>query len=67
MAERSTAKAPGDAGQSCKREPRSYVYGRGRAVTGRTLLAMLTFVGIVAAIMWFFVLPAVAGIKPTLP
>jgi hypothetical protein len=30
-------------------------------------LAMLTFVGIVAAIMWFFVLPAVAGIKPTLP
>jgi hypothetical protein len=30
-------------------------------------LAMLTFAGIVAAVMWFFILPAVGGIKPTLP
>jgi hypothetical protein len=36
-------------------------------MTGRTLLAMLTFVGLVAAVMWFLVLPAMAGIKPTLP
>lgn len=36
-------------------------------VTGRPLLAMLTFVAIVAAVMWFFILPTMAGIKPTLP
>jgi hypothetical protein len=36
-------------------------------VTGRTLLAMLIFVGLVAAVMWFFILPTMAGIKPTLP
>lgn len=35
-------------------------------MTGRTLFAMLIFVGIIAAVMWFLVLPAVGGIKPTI-
>ncbi len=36
-------------------------------MTGRTLLAMLTFAGIVVAAMWFFVLPALTTFRPTLP
>ena len=36
-------------------------------MTGRTLVAMLTFGGIVVAVMWFFVLPALTTFKPTLP
>ena len=37
-------------------------------MTGRAMFAMLTFVAIVGAIMWFLVLPAVSGVpKPTLP
>jgi hypothetical protein len=36
-------------------------------LTGRTFLAMLVFAGMVAAVMWFLVLPAAGGIKPTLP
>jgi hypothetical protein len=30
-------------------------------------LAMLTFAGIIAAVMWFFILPAMGSIKPTIP
>jgi hypothetical protein len=36
-------------------------------MTARTLFAMLIFAGIIAAAMWFLVLPAVAGIRPTVP
>jgi hypothetical protein len=36
-------------------------------MTGRTLFAMLVFAGMIAAVMWFLVLPAAGGIKPTLP
>lgn len=36
-------------------------------MTGRTLFAMLIFGGMIAAVMWFLVLPAMAGIKPTIP
>ncbi len=36
-------------------------------MTGRTLFAMLTFAGIVVAMMWFFVLPALTTFRPTLP
>jgi len=36
-------------------------------VTGRTLIAMRTFAGIVVAVMWFFVLPALTTFRPTLP
>lgn len=36
-------------------------------MSGRTLLAMLTFAGIVVAVMWLFILPVVGGIRPTLP
>jgi hypothetical protein len=36
-------------------------------VTIRTLVAMLTFAGIVVAVMWYFVLPVVGGIRPVLP
>lgn len=39
----------------------------GHTMTGRTLFAMLIFAGIIAAVMWFLVLPAVAGIRPTVP
>ena len=34
----------------------------------RALLGMLTFAGIIVAIFWFFVLPALTGVaKPSLP
>jgi hypothetical protein len=36
-------------------------------MTARTLFAMLIFAGMIAAVMWFFVLPAVAGIQPSIP
>jgi hypothetical protein len=36
-------------------------------MTGRTFIAMLVFVGIVVAVMWFLVLPPAAGMKPSLP
>jgi hypothetical protein len=36
-------------------------------MTGKTLVAMLTFVDIVVAVMWFFVLPALTTFRPTLP
>jgi len=36
-------------------------------MTGRTLFAMLMFAGIVVAVMWFFVLPALTTFRPTLP
>src|SRR5437867_13266940 len=40
---------------------------RAIGMTGRTLIAMLTFAGIVVAVMWFFVLPALTTFRPTLP
>jgi hypothetical protein len=36
-------------------------------MTARTLFAMLIFAGMIAAVMWFFVLPAVSGIQPSIP
>jgi len=36
-------------------------------MTGRPLFSMLIFAGIVVAVMWFFVLPALTTFKPTLP
>ena len=36
-------------------------------MTGRTLFSMLIFVGVVVAVMWYFVLPALTTFKPTLP
>jgi hypothetical protein len=38
-----------------------------KRMTGRTFLAMLVFAGMVAAVMWFLVLPAGANIRPSLP
>ena len=34
---------------------------------GRPLFSMLIFVGMVVAVMWYFVLPALTTFKPTLP
>jgi hypothetical protein len=36
-------------------------------MTGRTFFTMLIFVGFVAVVMWFFVLPALTTYRPTLP
>jgi hypothetical protein len=36
-------------------------------MTARTLGTMMLFVGMIAAIMWFFVLPLVSGTRPTIP
>jgi hypothetical protein len=36
-------------------------------MTGRTFFAMLIFVGLVAVVMWFAVLPALTDYRPTLP
>jgi hypothetical protein len=36
-------------------------------MTVRTFLTMLLFVGIIGAIMWFLILPAVGGVRPTIP
>jgi hypothetical protein len=36
-------------------------------MTGRTVFSMLMFAGIIAAVMWFFVLPALTTFRPTLP
>ncbi len=36
-------------------------------MTGRTFFAMLTFAGLIAIVMWLFVLPALTTYRPTLP
>jgi hypothetical protein len=36
-------------------------------LTSRPLFSMLIFAGIIVAVMWFFVLPALTTFKPTLP
>lgn len=36
-------------------------------VTGRTFFAMLFFAGIIAIVMWLFILPALTTYRPTLP
>lgn len=36
-------------------------------MTGRPLFSMLIFAGIIVAVMWFFVLPALTTFRPTLP
>jgi hypothetical protein len=36
-------------------------------MTGRPLFSMLIFAGIIVAVMWFFVLPALTSFRPTLP
>jgi len=42
-------------------------YQQEEDVTGRTLFTMLIFAGIIVAVMWYFILPANGGIKPTIP
>ena len=34
---------------------------------GRPLFSMLIFAGIIVAVMWYFVLPALTTFRPTLP
>ena len=34
---------------------------------GRPLFSMLIFAGVIVAVMWFFVLPALTTFRPTLP
>jgi hypothetical protein len=36
-------------------------------MTGRTFLAILIFAGMIAAMMWMGVLPALTSFRPTLP
>jgi hypothetical protein len=36
-------------------------------MTARAFFTMLLFVGIIGAIMWFLILPAVGSIRPTIP
>lgn len=36
-------------------------------MTGRTFFAMLFFAGIIAFVMWLFILPALTTYRPTLP
>jgi hypothetical protein len=36
-------------------------------MTGRVFFAMLLFVGMIGAVMWFFVLPALNVYQPALP
>ena len=36
-------------------------------MTGRTFFAMLFFAGVIGAVMWFFVLPALTVYRPALP
>jgi len=36
-------------------------------MTARTLFAMVIFAGMIGAVMWFFVLPALTTYKPSLP
>jgi len=36
-------------------------------MTGRTFFAMLIFAGMIGAVMWFFVLPAMTTYRPALP
>src|SRR2546423_11566897 len=37
------------------------------SMTGRTFFAMLMFAGMIGAVMWFFVLPALTTYRPSLP
>jgi hypothetical protein len=43
------------------------MYQGGSILTGRTFFAMLVFAGMIGAIMWFFVLPALTVYRPALP
>jgi hypothetical protein len=36
-------------------------------VTSRTFFAMLMFAGVIGAVMWFFVLPALTTYRPSVP
>jgi hypothetical protein len=36
-------------------------------MTGRTFFAMLLFAGMIGAVMWYFVLPALTVYRPALP
>jgi hypothetical protein len=36
-------------------------------VTGRTFLIMLMFAGMIGAVMWCFILPALTTYRPSLP
>jgi hypothetical protein len=36
-------------------------------MTGRTFFAMLMFAGLIVAVMWFLVLPALTTYRPSLP
>jgi hypothetical protein len=36
-------------------------------MTGRTFFAMLCFAGMIGAVMWFLVLPALSTYQPALP
>lgn len=38
-----------------------------RYMTGRTFFAMLMFAGMIGAVMWFFVLPALTVYRPAIP
>ena len=42
-------------------------YQQEEDVTGRTLLTMLIFAGMIVAVMLYFILPAIGGIRPTIP
>jgi hypothetical protein len=37
------------------------------SVPSRTFFAMLMFAGIIGAVMWFFVLPALTTYRPSMP
>jgi hypothetical protein len=36
-------------------------------LNGRTFFTMLLFAGMIAAVMWFFILPALTTYRPSLP
>jgi hypothetical protein len=43
------------------------MYWGGISMTGRTFFAMLMFAGMIGAVMWFLVLPALTTYRPSLP
>jgi hypothetical protein len=43
------------------------MYQGNEYVTGRTFFAMLMFAGIIGAVMWFLVLPALTTYRPSVP
>jgi hypothetical protein len=43
------------------------MYQEDESVTSRTFFAMLMFAGIIGAVMWFFVLPALTTYRPSVP